>query len=139
MITEQKIIDSISSKVIALIDSNVKSGRHSIESVLDSKFWGNITRKFIGIVYEFNLANKESNVSNKVGKIITNHICETYLHRDSAFAKEFLSDFALIKAVDDNIRVVDGDIDEINFTKAWLYSKGIYHHDFVVHLSGFIK
>lgn len=132
MITEQKIIDSISSKVIALIDSNVKSGRHSIESVLDSKFWGNITRKMLGIVYEFNLANKESDVSNKVGKIITNHICETYLHRDSAFAKEFLSDFGGIKAV-------DNDIHKINFTKAWLYSKGIYHNDFVNHLISFIK
>lgn len=132
MITEQKIIDSISSKVIALIDSNVKSGRHSIESVLDSKFWGNITRKMLGIVYEFNLANKESDITNKVGKIITNHICETYLHRDSAFAKEFLSNFGDIKAV-------DNDIHKINFTKAWLYSKGIYHNDFVIHLSSFIK
>lgn len=132
MITEQQLINSISSKVIALIDSNVKSGRHSIESVLDSKFWGNITLKFIGIVYEFNLANKESDVSNKVGKIITSHICETYLHRDSDITVEYLRDYYLAETLDSKIHKID-------FTKTWLYSKGICHHDFVVHLSGFIK
>lgn len=111
MIDEKQLINSISSKVIALIDSNIKSGRHSIESVLDFKFWGNIARKMLSIVYELDNGASDLIFGAKVYKKMSEHICETYLHRDSAFAKEFLLDFACIEAV-------DSDIHKINFTKA---------------------
>lgn len=132
MIAEQQLINSISSKVIALIDSNVKSGRHSIESVLDFKFWGNITRKMLDIIYELDNSAKDLKFGAKVYKKIIEHICETYMHRDSDLAVEFLRDFAYVESLESEFNI-------INFTKTWLYGKGIYHHDFVVHLSSFIK
>lgn len=120
MYKEDELIKAVSDKVIALVDSAIKSKKYEKHAILDPKYILNVSRKMIGLLYQLKAIDCDMHFSNKTNKLILQAISEEYLSDGSEILKQFKLDLNHYKSNLSESELKD-------FIKDWLFLKDMYH------------